>query len=162
MNKTLLTLAVGYVAGIYIASRYPSGRRSITKMDMQEFVRELERIHREAYSEMESSKLGQDVQSKISALKASLEEEAEAFARDAEELVERWKKEGTSAVKDVEAELKTLYARRKEILAKLEDAGIEQISDARNTVADLGREAVERLEKQYASLQRTVKAQLRK
>lgn len=162
MNKTLFTLALGYVAGIYVASRYPSGRRNLTKMDLREFAQELERIHRDAYSEIESSQLGQDVQAKIAALKSSLEEEAETFAREAEELLERWKKEGTSAVKDIETELKTLYARRRKILADLEDAGIEQISDARNTVTDLGREAIDRLEKQYASLQRAVKSQLGK
>ncbi|HRI35886.1 MAG TPA: hypothetical protein PK765_02195 [bacterium] len=162
MNKTLLTLAVGYIAGIYVATRYPSGRQTRTDMSLREFVAELERIHCEAYAEVESSQFGRDAQEKIDALRKSFTDEAEAFRIDAEALMERLKNDGVSAAKDLESELTDLYDRRREILAKLEDTGIEQISGARNTIAKLGRETLSRLESQYENIRHNIKKQLEK
>jgi predicted GIY-YIG superfamily endonuclease len=157
MNRTLFLLAAGYVGGMYIASRYGSGKGGRATASFQDFADEFVKVHRAAFTEVESSELGRDVKAKLRTLKTTLSDEASGFAREAEELVTRLTHDGKTAAKDIEAELKNLYARRKEIISDLQDKGVEQISDARNAVRDLAQDALDSLEAQYEKIRKTIK-----
>ena len=110
-KKGLCMLIIGYVGGIYVATRFGHGRRTPTQLSIDgsqtryqtsDFVRTFVDIHRDLLDWIEETALPDDARTRVHEYRARLREELQGFQRDTANYLRMLRERGEGARIDLE------------------------------------------------------------
>lgn len=168
-------LAAGYLAGLAVAMKFNpktakdlEGELATSSDKYKTFGQNIVDIHKHLFDAVETSVFSEENKKRVEEYKQKFLVELEGFQQDAEVKMQEWKDKGMDKKDEMEKELKSLYARRVELMDQAKEKGVGLLDDAKDgsekmledgkKVANrVFEEAKKRLDSMYADIKKKLK-----
>lgn len=151
-KKNIILLALGYLGGLAIATKYSKKNAEQTNKELNEnkkffdiFVDNVVDIHKQILSFIEVSVKTEENIKRVDDIKIKIKDEVELFKKEALEKIEELKEKWIQKKEEIEKELIQIYEKRQEYINKARETSVSYIEDWRQKLEKVFDEIKEKI-----------------